>query len=171
MLISCTLGLIDLFTRPYLIYYQCIRRCTEKCHNTQWTSSGRVFALERADYVFKFSPCAKTFNPLFPDLALGLPSHYILDTAPTGRECSGFPTGFFRVRAVGSSLYWSLHCADSRRDGNNIMLWNLVTEEDSQVHLICLISLHLSSPTLTPKLDEGLLHRHKRGIMPMWRTC
>ncbi|KJA24267.1 hypothetical protein HYPSUDRAFT_86223 [Hypholoma sublateritium FD-334 SS-4] len=78
----------------------------------------------------------QALEPVFPDLALGLPSHHILDTVATGRECSGFPTGFFRIRAVGSSLYWSLHCADSGRDGNLLMLWALVDEEDSQAFYI-----------------------------------
>ncbi len=109
-------------------------------------------------------------DPNFPGGAPGLPSHHVLDIVATGRECSGFPTGFFRIRAAGTSLYWSLHYRDASDDGNGIDLWSLLQEEHAQVRLICPISwlYHLS---LTSKRDEGLLHRFKRRVKPVWRPC
>ena len=35
---------------------------------------------------------------------------------------SGFPDGYFRIRAAGSKHYWALHGGDSSKDGNVIAL-------------------------------------------------
>ena len=104
--------------------------------------------------------------PAFPKLPLGLPSHQIIDTITAGRECTGFPTGFFRIRASGSSLYWSLYNQDSSADGNCLFLSEIRCKKDTQVH-----STYYYLVLLSSELNQGLLHKCKGRVVPIWRLC
>ncbi|KJA24268.1 hypothetical protein HYPSUDRAFT_65758 [Hypholoma sublateritium FD-334 SS-4] len=120
-----------------------------------------------------FSEGFTTPNPLdgFGDggntLTPGLPSSNIMDSVSTGRECSGFPTGFFRIRSEGTTKYWSLHYSDSSREGNALMLWKLVGEEDSQVHQF-LQNQSLDITFSLTWLHQSILRKFKGRIMHRW---
>ncbi|PPQ97840.1 hypothetical protein CVT26_012936 [Gymnopilus dilepis] len=45
-------------------------------------------------------------------------------STPPGYKSSGFPAGYFRIRAAGTNFYWSVHCGDIHEDGNALHLWN-----------------------------------------------
>lgn len=60
-----------------------------------------------------------------PSSLLGIPSNSNFDTSPSSRECTGFPTGYFRIRAAGTQYYWTLHHGESSHDGNALCLWHL----------------------------------------------
>ena len=45
-------------------------------------------------------------------------------STPPGYKSSGFPAGYFRIRAAGTNFYWSVHYGDIHEDGNALHLWN-----------------------------------------------
>jgi hypothetical protein len=44
-------------------------------------------------------------------------------------ECTGFPTGKFRIRAVGTRYYWTPTRWSTHQDGNTVHIWSLGSEE------------------------------------------
>ncbi|KAF8907836.1 hypothetical protein CPB84DRAFT_239230 [Gymnopilus junonius] len=63
------------------------------------------------------------------------------DPSAATNECTGFPTGFFRIRAAGSNHYyhyWSPNFFETYEDGNSLCLWTLNHQGDkeSQVFFI-----------------------------------
>ncbi|KAF8970579.1 hypothetical protein BDZ97DRAFT_51308 [Flammula alnicola] len=56
-----------------------------------------------------------------------------LGASLTRQECTGFPTGYFRIRAAGTQHYWSVHYGETSHDGNAICLWHLGNDNVTQV--------------------------------------
>lgn len=62
--------------------------------------------------------------------------------SPT-RECSGFPTGRFRIRAAGTlrsaatDYYWTCESWNSKKEGNLICIWTLSPGHIAQVRSFC----------------------------------
>jgi len=51
----------------------------------------------------------------------------------SAKECTGFPTGTFRIRSVGTSHYWTPTRWQTHLDGNTISLWTLDNSYPAQV--------------------------------------
>jgi hypothetical protein len=49
---------------------------------------------------------------------------------------TGFPSGYFRVRAAGTENYLSVLHDETNRDGNALCLWHLDRKKDSYVRQI-----------------------------------
>ncbi|KAF8968719.1 hypothetical protein BDZ97DRAFT_1797665 [Flammula alnicola] len=59
-----------------------------------------------------------------------------LGASLTRQECTGFPTGYFRIRAAGTQHYWSVHYGETSHDGNAICLWHLGNDNVTQLFFV-----------------------------------
>ncbi|KAF8968720.1 hypothetical protein BDZ97DRAFT_325778 [Flammula alnicola] len=65
-----------------------------------------------------------------------LPYSSNLGTPLTRQECTGFPTGYFRIRAAGTQHYWLPHYLETSHDGNAVSLWHLINGNETQVFFV-----------------------------------
>ncbi|KAF8903306.1 hypothetical protein CPB84DRAFT_1774504 [Gymnopilus junonius] len=79
------------------------------------------------------SPMGTGTSPIPPSLT-GLPS-----SQSAGQGCTGFPSGYFRIRSMGTNHHWQLHWGE-RDSGNIVTLY----ERKQPTRVMCVLILYIN---------------------------